>query len=90
LLVALNPTRGLDVGSTEFIRQRLLLQREQGRAVLLISVDLDEIMALCDRIAVLHRGQIMGIVSRDEANVEEIGLMMAGTLRQNLLQETGV
>ncbi len=87
LLVALNPTRGLDVGATEFVRQQLLLQRDQGRAILLISVDLGEILGLCDRIVVLHRGQIMGILSGDEANVEQIGLMMAGAKKQDLSQQ---
>ncbi len=86
LLVALNPTRGLDVGATEFIRRQLLQQRGRGRAVLLISVDLDEVLALSDRIAVLHEGEIMGIVPADQADVEEIGLMMAGVKRQAGLQ----
>jgi len=86
LLVALNPTRGLDVGATEFIRQQLLLQRGQSRAILLISVDLDEIQSLCDRIAVLHRGQIMGILSGNEASAEQLGLMIAGARKEELTQ----
>jgi simple sugar transport system ATP-binding protein len=68
----------VDVGATESVRRTLLEQRDQGAAILLISEDLDELFELSDRIAVLFEGQIMGIVSADEASPEEIGLMMAG------------
>ena len=78
LLVAAQPTRGVDVGSTEFIHQRLLEQRAAGKAILLISEDLDEIRTLSDRIAVIYEGRIVGMVERNQASVEEIGLMMAG------------
>jgi len=78
LMVAVHPTRGLDVGATESVRNLLLKQRAEGAAILLISEDLDEILALSDRIAVIYEGEIMGIVPADEADVEEIGLMMAG------------
>ena len=78
LLVAAQPTRGVDIGATEYIHQRLLQQREEGTAILLISEDLDEIIELSDRIAVLYEGRIMGIVERDQATQEQIGLMMAG------------
>jgi ABC-type uncharacterized transport system ATPase subunit len=88
LLVALNPTRGLDVGATEFMRRQLLRQRQQGRAILLISADLDEILALCDRIAVLYRGQIMGVVSGDRVNLEQIGLMMAGASKRDVFRQS--
>jgi ABC-type uncharacterized transport system ATPase subunit len=87
LIIAVNPTRGLDIGATEFVRKQLLQQRDLGRTVLLISVDLDEICCLSDEIAVLYRGQIMGMVSGDEVDLEEIGLMMAGVMRQNLDQD---
>jgi simple sugar transport system ATP-binding protein len=78
LLVAAQPTRGVDVGSTWYIHQRLLRQREEGMAILLISEDLDEIRALSDRIAVIYEGRIVGVVARDLATVQEIGLMMSG------------
>ncbi len=78
LIVAAQPTRGVDVGSTWYIHQCLLQQREAGTGVLLISEDLDEIRALSDRIAVIYEGVIVGIVERDSASVQEIGLMMSG------------
>ena len=77
-LIAAQPTRGVDIGATEYIHQRLLEQRANGTAILLISEDLDEIRTLSDRIAVMYEGQIIGIVARGEATVEQIGLMMAG------------
>jgi simple sugar transport system ATP-binding protein len=79
-LVAVYPTRGLDVGAIETVRRELLEQRAQGVAILLISEQLDELMALSDRIAVLHGGEIMGIVAAAEADIEHLGLMMAGEL----------
>jgi simple sugar transport system ATP-binding protein len=78
ILIAAQPTRGVDIGATEYIHQRLLEQRAAGMAILLISEDLDEIRALSDRIAVIYEGRIMGVVKRGQATVEEIGLMMAG------------
>jgi simple sugar transport system ATP-binding protein len=78
LLVTVYPTRGLDVGATESVHRRLLAQRGAGKAILLISEELDELLALADRIAVLYEGRIVGIVSAEAANVEQIGLMMAG------------
>lgn len=78
VLIAAQPTRGVDIGATEYIHQRLLLQREAGTAILLISEDLDEIRILSDRVAVIYEGQIIGVVERDQATVEQIGLMMAG------------
>ncbi|NLX10838.1 MAG: ABC transporter ATP-binding protein [Chloroflexi bacterium] len=78
VLIAAQPTRGVDIGATEYIHQCLLDQRAQGTATLLISEDLDEIMALSDRIAVLYEGTVVGIVDRKDANVEQLGLMMAG------------
>ena len=78
VLITAQPTRGVDVGATEFIHQRLLEQRAAGKAILLISEDLDEIRSLSDRIAVMYEGKIIGVVERNEATVEEIGLMMAG------------
>jgi ABC-type uncharacterized transport system ATPase subunit len=81
VLVAAQPTRGVDIGATEYIHQRLIAQRAEGTATLLISEDLDEVQNLSDRIAVIYEGEIMGIVERGEATVEELGLMMAGVRR---------
>ena len=78
VLIAAQPTRGVDIGATEYIHAQLLKQREQGLATLLISEDLDEITALSDRIMALYGGEIMGIVNADEISIEELGLMMAG------------
>ncbi len=78
VLIAAQPTRGVDIGATEYIHQQLLQQRAEGIAILLISEDLDEIRVLSDRIAVLYEGRIMGIVERDQATMEQIGFMMAG------------
>jgi len=78
VLIAAQPTRGVDIGATEYIHQRLLDQRTKGTATLLISEDLDEILALADRIAVIYEGQIVGVVDREDADIEHLGLMMAG------------
>jgi len=84
VLVAVHPTRGLDVGATEAVRRALLEQRDEGMAILLISEDLEEVLMLSDLVAVLFEGQIMGIVPADEADVAEIGLMMAGQRTRDL------
>ncbi|MBC7318575.1 ABC transporter ATP-binding protein, partial [Candidatus Bipolaricaulota bacterium] len=81
VVIAAHPTYGLDVGATEQIRQILLRARDEGAAVLLVSEDLEEIMELSDRIAVMFRGEIMGIVPAGEVTLEELGLMMAGEKR---------
>jgi general nucleoside transport system ATP-binding protein len=78
MLLAVQPTRGLDVGATEYVHSQLLEQRARGAAILLISTELDEILALSDRIAVIYEGQIMGEMSREEADVNKIGMLMAG------------
>ena len=77
LLIASQPTRGVDVGSTEFIHARVISERERGTAVLLVATELDEVFALADRIAVMYRGQILDIVSPDTPR-EQVGLLMAG------------
>ena len=77
IVVASQPTRGLDVGSIEFVHERLLAERASGRAILLISTELDEVIALADRIAVIYRGEILGIVEPSVSR-EKLGLMMAG------------
>ena len=76
--MAAHPTYGLDVGATEQIRQLLLKQRKNGVAVLLVSEDIDEIMSLSDRIAVVFEGTIAGEMSAEEADIEALGLMMTG------------
>ncbi len=81
LLVASHPTYGLDIGATEYLRQQLLERRSKGGAVLLFSEDLEEIIELCDRIAVMYQGEFMGILNSNDKKLSEIGLMMAGSLR---------
>ena len=84
VLVASQPTRGLDVGSIEFVHQRIVAERDTGTAVLIISSELDEIYALADRIAVMYRGRIVGTVPADTAR-DALGLMMAGTPAEQAL-----
>jgi general nucleoside transport system ATP-binding protein len=78
LLVASQPTRGIDVGSIEFIHQSIIQQRDDGVAVLVVSAELDEVMALSDRIAVMYKGKILAVLPRAEATRERLGLLMAG------------
>jgi simple sugar transport system ATP-binding protein len=78
LLIAAQPTRGLDIGATAFIHQHLVQQRDQGCAILLVSADLDEILTLSDRIAVMYNGKILTIVADHEASRETLGQLMAG------------
>lgn len=78
LLIASQPTRGLDVGSIEYIHRRMIEKRDEGTAVLLVSTELEEVMQLSDRIAVMYRGQIIDIIEADTASKEMIGLLMAG------------
>ena len=84
IMVAMQPTRGLDVGAIEAVHSLLLQEREQGAAVLLMSEELDEIISLSDRIVVMYEGQIMGELAAAEADLEKVGLMMAGTRKENL------
>lgn len=78
VIIAAQPTRGLDIGATEYVRAQLIEQRRRGAAVMLISEDLDEILAISDRIAVLYEGRVMDIVPRGNATPEKLGLLMAG------------
>lgn len=78
LMIAAQPTRGIDVGSIEFIHQRLVQARDAGKAVLLVSADLEEILSLSDRIAVMYEGEIVGILEPEDATEERLGLMMTG------------
>jgi simple sugar transport system ATP-binding protein len=82
LVVAAQPTRGLDVGSIEFIHQRLVQQRDAGCAILLVSVELDEILSLSDRIAVLYKGKIIETLPVAKATPEQLGLLMAGVKKE--------
>ena len=82
LLIAAQPTRGLDVGAIEFIHKKLIEERDKDKAVLLISFELDEIMNLSDRIAVIYEGKIVAIVNPEEADEQELGLLMAGSNRK--------
>lgn len=78
LLIVSQPTRGLDVGAIEYIHKRLIGERDKGKAVLVVSFELDEILNLSDRIAVIHDGKILGIVKPSETNKQELGILMAG------------
>lgn len=78
LLIVSQPTRGLDVGAIEYIHKRLIEERDRGKAVLVVSFELDEILNLSDRIAVIHDGKIQGIVTPAETNKQELGILMAG------------
>ena len=78
LLIVSQPTRGLDVGAIEYIHKRLIEERDKGKAVLVVSFELDEILNLSDRIAVIHDGSIQGIVTPAETNKQELGILMAG------------
>jgi simple sugar transport system ATP-binding protein len=78
LLIASQPTRGLDVGSIEYIHRRIVEKRDEGAAVLLVSPELDEVMGLADRIAVMYEGELVDILPADRVTKEEVGLLMAG------------
>ena len=82
VIVAMQPTRGLDVGAIEFIHDRLLEQRDSGKAVLLVSFDLEEVMNMSDRILVLYEGEIVAEVRPEETTVNELGLYMSGSKRK--------
>lgn len=82
LIIASQPTRGLDIGATQFVRQVLMEQRNEGKSVILISADLEEIMQLSDRVAVMFGGKIVGILKKEEAEMEKIGLLMGGITKE--------
>ncbi len=81
LLVAVQPTRGLDVGAIEFIHKEIIKERDAGAAVLLVSLELEEVMNLSDRILVLYEGEIVGQLDPKKTTVQELGLYMAGSRR---------
>ena len=82
LLIAVQPTRGLDVGAIEYIHKQIVAERDQGKAVLLVSLELDEVMNLSDRILVMYEGEIVGEFDPKKTTVEELGLYMAGAKKQ--------
>lgn len=87
LLVAVQPTRGLDIGAIEYIHSQLVAQRDSGKAVLLVSLELDEVMDVSDRILVMYEGELVGQLDPKEITVEELGLYMAGAKRDTVPQE---
>ena len=78
MLIVHNPTRGLDIGATEYIHKRLIKQKENGVGVLLLSLDLDEILTISDRIGVIYEGKIITIVEKQDTNIDKIGLLIGG------------
>ncbi|WP_209475442.1 ABC transporter ATP-binding protein [Thermococcus stetteri] len=84
LIVASQPTRGVDVASTEYIRNYLIKLRTEGKAVLLVSADLDEVLQLSDRMGIMYEGEFMGVVKPEEVTIEEIGMMMGGIRYEEL------
>lgn len=87
LIVAVQPTRGIDVGAIEFIHKQLVAQRDAGKAILLVSLELDEVMSLSDRILVMYEGEIVGEFDPKQVTVQELGLYMAGAKRQEKVGE---
>lgn len=86
LLIAAQPTRGLDVGSIEYIHKRLVEERDKGKAVLLMSFEMEEVLNLADRIAVVYEGEVVGLVNADETDENELGLMMSGSIRKGVVK----
>ena len=82
LLIAVQPTRGLDVGAIEYIHKQIVAQRDAGKAVLLVSLELDEVMSLSDRILVIYEGEIVGELDPKTTTAEEMGLYMAAAKRK--------
>ena len=83
LMVAVQPTRGLDVGAIEYIHRQIVAQRDSGKAVLLVSLELDEVMSLSDRILVMYEGEIVGQLDPKKTNIQELGLYMSGSKRDS-------
>lgn len=77
-IIAAQPTRGVDIGAIEMIHNTILHERTKGKAILLVSAELSEIMALSDRIAVMYSGKLVGILNREDATIEKLGILMAG------------
>ena len=87
LLIAVQPTRGLDVGAIEYIHKQIVAERDKGKAVLLVSLELDEVMNLSDRILVMYEGELVGEFDPKKTTVEELGLYMAGAKKQKEMQQ---
>ena len=87
LLIAMHPTRGVDVGAIEYIHQKLIDERDNGLAILLVSTELDEVMKLSDRVAVMYEGRVMGIVNPKEVSFLDMGLMMGGMTWEEIQAE---
>lgn len=85
VLIAHNPTRGLDIGATEYVHIQLIKQKNSGVGVLLFSLDLDEILSISDRIAVIYEGRIMAVIDREDADVDHLGMLMGGNLGKNTI-----
>jgi simple sugar transport system ATP-binding protein len=83
LLVAVQPTRGLDVGAIEYIHEEIVKERDNGKAILLVSLELDEVMNLSDRILVMYEGEIVGELDPKQTTLQELGLYMSGAKRDN-------
>ena len=81
IVIAVQPVRGLDVGAIEYIHKQLIAQRDEGKAVLLVSLELDEVMNVSDRILVMYEGEVVADVKPEEVTIQELGLYMAGTKR---------
>jgi simple sugar transport system ATP-binding protein len=84
VIVAVQPTRGLDVGAIESVHARLVAQRDAGKAILLVSLELDEVMNLSDRILVMYEGEIVGQLDPKTTTVAELGLYMAGAKKEDV------
>ena len=84
LLIAVQPTRGVDIGAIEMIHKELIAQRDSGKGILLVSLELDEVMDVSDRILVMYEGELVGEFDPDEITIEELGLYMTGTKRQEV------
>ena len=82
LLIAVQPTRGIDVGAIEYVHKQIVAERDAGKAVLLVSLELDEVMTVSDRILVMYEGEIVGELDPKTSTVEELGLYMAGAKRE--------
>jgi simple sugar transport system ATP-binding protein len=87
LLLASNPTRGLDVGATEYIHNALIKMRDQGVAIFLVSADLDEVRNVADRIAIIFDGRLVAIKTPEETDERELGLLMAGETLETISKE---
>jgi simple sugar transport system ATP-binding protein len=89
LLIAAQPTRGLDVGAIEYIHGRLVQERDKGKAVLLISLELDEVLSLSDRIAVMYDGKVVAVLDRKDADEQKLGILMAGGSLEDIQEGVG-